>query len=687
MMDSWRRHRFALALLALLVAIVFARPLAEREVFKFRDHSDYFQPLRYYTAIHIRSFLLPYWNPYSASGEPWLANPQTGVFYPPTWLFIALPFDTAYMLYLALHLMILGWGAYLLFSRKLSPGAALVGAAIVTFCGPTMSLLDVSNNLASFAWVPLVLWCGVSRASPRVAGLVLTMTFLAGEPFFAAIAAILYVIAALLEDRRSRLSGQAGLPVLQRIVLSAIIAFGLSAIQLLPFMEMLRGSDRAARLAPEQIFRESMALRDWLRIVIPPKFSASALDPSLSQHFIAVIYIGIPAVLLAIIAVGLGVRRLACAFRRRRQAAAVQGASRDCSGVWTLAWLALLAFAVIIAAGNRLPLIGNAVAQLPLTLFRYPARLVPFGALAIAALAAMGWDRVRPDRRWADLLLVLIIVADLLPRERPLFQTNPFSMNIVPYVISIGRQSKIIRMPHKPITNRSAWIAGYLNLYQRRYDAATAAPVVSDRYLRLHDSVLTGGRGDLFDLIGAGFILADEAVPGLQVVASSGPVTVYFNPSVPPMATFWTRAESFASPEDALRATLGKRQPGTLCISPPVGAQFVDAQPLVMSTAFVSLDTRQAHTVIDAPRDGIVMLTQQDSPAWRVYVDGVEKRKLLAAGNFRAVAVTKGKHDVQWRYHSSALAFGMAMTAITSALLLLSKFVKRIAEKNVLDHA
>ncbi|MGZ8829258.1 MAG: hypothetical protein ACXW2Q_02655, partial [Thermoanaerobaculia bacterium] len=116
-MDSWRRHRLALALLALIVAILFVQPLADREVFKFRDHSDYFQPLRYYTAIHIRSFLLPYWNPYSASGEPWLANPQTGVFYPPMWMFIVLPFDVAYMLYLALHLLILAWGAYLLFVR------------------------------------------------------------------------------------------------------------------------------------------------------------------------------------------------------------------------------------------------------------------------------------------------------------------------------------------------------------------------------------------------------------------------------------------------------------------------------------------------------------------------------------------------------------------------------------------
>ena len=99
---AWARHRFALALLALVVAILFAPALAQREVFTFRDHSDYFQPLRYFTAQHIRAYVLPHWNPYSASGESWLANPQTGVFYPPTWLFAFLPFETAYMLYLAL---------------------------------------------------------------------------------------------------------------------------------------------------------------------------------------------------------------------------------------------------------------------------------------------------------------------------------------------------------------------------------------------------------------------------------------------------------------------------------------------------------------------------------------------------------------------------------------------------------
>ena len=34
-------------------------------------------------------------------------------------------------------------------------GAALVGAVALMFSGPVLSLLDVSNNLATFAWIPL----------------------------------------------------------------------------------------------------------------------------------------------------------------------------------------------------------------------------------------------------------------------------------------------------------------------------------------------------------------------------------------------------------------------------------------------------------------------------------------------------------------------------------------------------
>src|ERR1043166_419528 len=235
-------RRLAAAFLVALALALVARPLLHREVFTFRDHSDYFQPLRWYTAMSLKAGHLPLWNPYNASGEPWLANPQTAVFYPPAWLFVALPFETAMMLYLALHLALLGGGALLLFARRNSLGAALIGATALMLCGPTLSLLDVQNNLTTFAWIPLVLWCGLTRANAMGSAAAISMSFLAGEPLFAAIGALLF---ALVRKRD--------------VVGVAAQSFALAGVQLVPFLAMLRGSDRAAPLGD---VRETMPLLD-----------------------------------------------------------------------------------------------------------------------------------------------------------------------------------------------------------------------------------------------------------------------------------------------------------------------------------------------------------------------------------------------------------------------------------------
>ncbi|HKR63815.1 MAG TPA: hypothetical protein VJZ00_08790, partial [Thermoanaerobaculia bacterium] len=339
--SSFIVHRssfFPLALLLILATTLFLAPLAKQEVFTLRDHLDYFQPLRFFTAEELCAGRLPLWNPYNASGEPWLANPQTGVFYPPAWLFLVLPFPTAYMLYLLFHLALVGCGAYLLFTRFASSGAALVGAAALMFGGPVLSLLDVSNNLATFAWIPLVLWCA-SAGAWRRGGAALALAFLAGEPFFAALAALLYVLVRLKRD----------------ILGTAAIAFGISAVQLLPFLAIVRVSDRAAGTDSAAILRDSMTARDWLRLVSPVQLAAG-------QTFLPTVYIGLAVTALALLGL----------TRARRM----------------IGWLALLAFAIVIATGPAF------LAHLPLTLFRYPARLVPFAALAIAALAVAGWDRV-----------------------------------------------------------------------------------------------------------------------------------------------------------------------------------------------------------------------------------------------------------------------------------------------------
>jgi hypothetical protein len=583
-----RRHRFAFAFIALVALAIFLAPLLRQEVFTLRDHLDYFQPLRWFTAQELRAGHLPLWNPYNASGEAWLANPQTNVFYPPAWLFLVLPFETAYMLFLLLHLVLLGWGAYLFFARGLSPGAAMAGAVALMLSGPVLSLLDINNNLASFAWIPLALWCAAEHAPIR-GGFALALAFLAGEPFLAAVAAVMYVLV----SRKAR-----------DVAIAALVAFGVSAIQLLPFLELIAGSDRAAGMAGELIFRDSMPLRDWLRLVVPPSLDASGFDARLGQHFIPIVYVGIVVALLAF----LGLRRR------------------------TLGWLALLAAVIVIAAGPSL------LAPLPLTLFRYPARVVPLAALAIAALAAAGWDRIRPNRRWVDLVLILVVVADLLPRARPLLQTAPFRRDAVPYPRAIGAESKFLRVGDADPARRMAWISGYLNLYDRRFDAYTAAPIANERYLRFHRQVLAHPTAATLNALPAGWILTSLALqPPFEFVTRAENVSVYRNPHARSMAVLMTREGVVPA-----RATIG---------------------------------TSHARVIVDAAADGVLVLAQQDAPSWRVRVDGKNAVKRRVFGLFLGVAVPKGHHEVIWSYRSYALFAGGAMTLVTLFSIQLFLFV------------
>jgi hypothetical protein len=573
-------HRSSLVLIAVLAAIVFLPFLVQGDVFTLRDHFDYFQPLRWFTASELQAGRLPLWNPYNASGEPWLANPQTGVFYPPAWLFVVLPFAAAYMLFLLFHVVLLGWGAYLYFARMASEGAALVGAVALMFCGPVLSLLDVSNNLATLAWLPLALWCAAEGAWRR-GGVVLAMAFLGGEPFFAAVCALLYVIVGGLK------------PALR----AGSVALGLSAVQLFPFLELLRNSDRAAGLDPALILMHSMSWSDWLRVVVP-------LRGGLTQQFILVVYSGVVVCALAL----LGIHKR------------------------TWPWLVLLACCVVLSTGPML------LAQLPLTLFRYPARLVPLAAFAIAALAVAGWERVRPKRRWVDLVLVLIVAADLLPRAWPLFESARFRRDVVPYARAVGADAKFLRAGTPDAGRRTAWIAGYLNLYDRRFDAFTAAPVASDAYLRVHRALLENPTREELARKGIGWVLTTHALaPAFAPAARTEGVTVYRNRTLLPMAFLTTRS------------------------------------PLSVHPARARYDTSHVRVTVDAPKEGVLVVLQQRAPGWRVTIDGIEAREFAVDGLFRGVQLTRGTHEVVWTYRPRSLFFGAAVTLIT----LLFMFVKR----------
>ena len=425
----------------------------------------------------------------------------------------------------------------------------------------------MQNNLTTFAWLPLVIWCAVSRASAMWSAAAIAMSFLAGEPFFAAVGALIFAA------------------VRRRGVLDvAAQSFALAGVQILPFLAMLRGSDRAGSSMSD--LRDSMPLHDWLRVAVPPSLTSGGYDPKLGQHFIPIVYVG--AITCALAAVGL-------IFAWRRVGA----------------WLALL------------------------------------GALAIVAIAVEGWDVLARSfaplagRRWREapdegrhppyvaLLVAVAIFIELVVFARPLLVTAPIDWkHQVPYSGAIGRDAKIVRLgdPALVALNRRRWISGYLNLYEHRFDTWTAAPVVSRRYAELYERAMSDRSMALLNSMSAGYVLVPR---GDSVVA-------YRNPAARPLAS----------------------------------AGNVTPSLLAMGTTFV-------HAVIDLPAPSTMIVTMQRSPGWSVDVDG---RRAAAdeSGDFLAVQLPAGKHDVVWRYRSVPLFAGALLTLLALARMLLpNSFVKQ----------
>ncbi len=583
-----RNDLLAFAVIVAAALFVFAPPLAHDEIFTFRDHTDYFAPMRLFTAMHLRAGRLPLWNPYNGSGEQWLANPQTAVFYPPAWLFLVFSFSKAFVLYLFVHAVILGAGAYRLLRLRAGPSAAAIGSVALMLSGPVLSLMDVQNNFTTFAWVPWVIWCGLhDRArdgQPRLAAVLLALAFLGGEPFYAAIAAVLYCVAV----RNPR-----------KIVIAGAGAATLAAVQLFPFVDLVIGSDRFGGFAQSDILRNSMRGYDWLRLFVPPPFLAPA--PREAQHFIFVVYAGLLVCVLG--AIG--------AFVLVRQARAAAAG-----------WGALLAISLGIAAGPSF------VARLPLTIFRYPSRVLPFAMIAIVVFAAAGWERVRRRSLAIDALLLVIISIDLLSAARPLLATARADRPLLAYPPAIGKNAKFAQIyGDSPLRagSRIAWMSGYLNLHQLRFTASTPAPLSPRAYTQLYTSALTNF--ELLREIGVSWLVVPAAMPPpFTLAARVENVLTYRIPGAYPMAY--------------IRTSNGK-------ILPP---------------SALALDASRGRVMVATRDGGLLVLTQNDARGWSVAIDGHDALKTVERGTFRAVEVPPGKHEIVWIFRPLSLQIGACVS-------------------------
>ena len=371
----------AVGLLLLFCLAIYHQLVLAGQVPVSFDALAYFYPNLAYLGASLREGRLPLWNPYLFAGAPFLANSQTGVFYPPNWLAALVPAPRAYAWSAALHAALAAVGAFAFGRRALGLGrpGALATALVFAFGGSFSAQVGHLNQLQAASWLPLLLLVGdglLRRPRVRLAvlgGAVLCLQLLAGHSqvtYLSLWALLLYsgafCAAALRDGRRDGLAPRDlvawQLSRFGPLLLLVAVGGGLAAAQLLPTYELSRESIRAGGLGYDEA--ASFSLPPWkVLLALLPTFGS----PTIYSEWLG--YVGVSGLILA---------GLALALRPDRRAAAM---------------LLVALVALALAFGKFDPLYGLAYRWVPgLALFRVPARWLLVYSFGLAGLAGLGLD-------------------------------------------------------------------------------------------------------------------------------------------------------------------------------------------------------------------------------------------------------------------------------------------------------
>ncbi|MBI1802404.1 MAG: YfhO family protein [Chloroflexi bacterium] len=368
----------ALLALAVLIVVFFWKLALSNLIMAGVDVFTYFYPYRAVVNDALAHGRLPLWNPNLFMGVPLLSNGQAGVLYPLNWLWVGLPAPQAINYSIVLHVW-LGGAFFYLFARtslRLTPVSAWLGASVFALNGYVGSLVEHVNQLQALAWLPLMVWCvDLARGERRTAyvlvgALALALQILAGHAQVTYISLAGLVVWALCQaiaaaparrlDRQAVASlARAAARRLLPLAVMVALGVGLSAVQLVPMLELSRLSIRGGGLS----FREVVAFSLPITQLLPALLPTFGMGEPMFSEYIA--FMGVAA-LIAVLA---GLKRA-----RRYPALA-----------------ALLVVGLALALGVYNPLTYVLYRLAPgYSLFRVPARWLALYTFAAAAFAAIG---------------------------------------------------------------------------------------------------------------------------------------------------------------------------------------------------------------------------------------------------------------------------------------------------------
>ena len=329
-------------------------------------------------------FSLPLWNPHVYAGTPFVGTLQSAIFYPFNLLFTLVPIVPAMNWSIAGHLALSGIFTYFLLRQYgVSRFGAVLAGVVYTFAAPQILHVYAGhlNALSAMVWTPLMFLLldrmirGQSLLYSTLLGVTIALQFLAGQPqyvFYTMIALFLYLLFQVGCSRADgRRTPRIGLLCLL-FLFAALLGIALSAVQLLPSLEMTGYSTRE-NLSYDWIAQFSLPPGHLITYLLPDLYGDMVKIPYWGRNYLWEMsaYIGILPLILVVFSIVRVERRV----------------------TWFFLWLAIIS--LLFAFGKYTPLLKAAYTFVPgFNLFRGTSKFIFLNAFSLAVLSGFGVDQL-----------------------------------------------------------------------------------------------------------------------------------------------------------------------------------------------------------------------------------------------------------------------------------------------------
>jgi hypothetical protein len=413
---KWVRSSNPLAVLTLFFSSIlfFYDLLGGRYLLTERDLAPYFIPPRFFWVESIKRGDFPLWNPYQFSGHPFFANPQHAILYPLNSLFLFLPFDLAFNGIIILHFFLGGVFTYLfLRDLKVNATGSLISGLIFMLSGYLLSVHSLLTCLLSVIWTPLIMMFFRRAIYSRglkneiLTAIFISISFLGGGieivygNFFVLLFVVLFSSSLYPLPSHEGILGKGSWRRIgcgtRSLLLVSIIFLFISAIQLIPFIELFIHSIRGKGISYLEATTWSFAPKDTLLFFLPDAYGYF-LDMKkywITQCWLKTLYTGgFPFI-------------LSLAFF-------IQGKDRKL-------FLSLMFFSLFLSLGHYNPLYVFVFKYGPFfNGIRYPVKFLYIFIFVLSVTAGLGFQRlsefskVNQNKRLKNLLILFSLASGFL---------------------------------------------------------------------------------------------------------------------------------------------------------------------------------------------------------------------------------------------------------------------------------